>query len=83
MTTLRNGTAETIYFRDDAGKHKLAPGSTLELVGEQHTRAALEAGLTVEGEIEIPEPTRIRSGSTGRIHGAAAKPVDDGNDASS
>lgn len=82
MTTLRNGGEETVYFRDDAGKHDVEPGATLELTGEQHLPAALDAGLDVAleepetaGETEpAPAPTRIRAARPGRDHGATAEP---------
>jgi len=43
-------------FRDDAGKHKIAPGESFEVVGDAHIPAVLAfPGVVAEPEPE-PEP---------------------------
>lgn len=36
MSIYRNASDEHIVYRDDSGKHRVKPGGTFELVGEQH-----------------------------------------------
>jgi len=54
-----NGTEAAIPFRDDAGKHFVAPGESLTISGDQHRGAAESAGFDVvwqSGADPAPEP---------------------------
>ena len=62
MYVATNVTDGSITFRDDAGKHVIAPGASLVLDGKQHAPAAISAGLQVEWTTTAPtQPSVVAS----------------------
>jgi hypothetical protein len=48
---------ETVAFRDDAGKHHLEPGASLEVTGDQHLPHVLSLpGIVPASEVPARRP---------------------------
>ena len=55
---VRNASAKPVVFRDDAGKHRLAPGEYIEVTGEQHLPMVLAIPGIAEGKPVVHRFTR-------------------------
>ena len=59
-----NDTDGSLTFRDDAGKHHVAPGDTIVITGDQHATAIRDAGLTVGDKPTTAAVARPRPAAT-------------------
>lgn len=54
MSTLTNTTDHVVAYRDDAGKHYVEPGESIEVVGDQHVPQVRSALHGTGGVAQAP-----------------------------
>jgi len=53
-----NRGADTVWFRDDTGKHALEPGTSIEVAGDQHLPLVLSLPGVVDAATPPPRKAR-------------------------